>query len=124
MIYADLCNQCVPQPRLASHGQHSCSLTSGAFPKTILQFQKWQSCKRSADLRIQPRIAQQFCQDHRSHNYLLVGKGSIQQLCIFAAFPLQECNPGAGVRRDHRSVFSSAAVRENRTLPRSARSRA
>ncbi len=46
---------------------------------------------------IELRIAQQFSQNHRGHNNQLVGRGSIQQVCILAALPLQEGDPGARV---------------------------
>ena len=60
----------------------------------------------------------------RNHYYLPVFERFVEQLRIVAKLTLQEGYPGACVSRNHRSVFSSADVREKRTLPRNWRSRA
>ena len=43
---------------------------------------------------------------------------------ILAFFAFEKSDPGAGIRRDHRSAFKSARLREKRTLPRRERKRA
>lgn len=124
MIYTDLCDQRVSQARFSPPGEDHRSQVACTFPKPISKLQQRQAGKRSPNPGIQLRIAQKLSQNHRGHNNQLIGKGAIQQVCIVTGLSLQECDPGARVGGDHRSVFSSAALRENRIFPRSARSRA
>jgi hypothetical protein len=113
MIYTSLCNQGVSQARLSSLSENSRSQDSCTFPETSLNVEQRQAGKRLRHAWIQFGVAQQFREDHRNHNDQLVAKSTIQQVRIVTAVSLQECDPGARVRRDHRSVFNSAAVREN-----------
>src|ERR1700733_11959651 len=54
----------------------------------------------------------------------MILEGSVEQLNVFASFSFEVCDPSARICRDHRSSLSSSSVSENRTFPRSWRTRA
>ena len=76
-----------------------------------------------------PRFDPPVC--HAAPTLIFWDRAAVDRSCVvnnsfraLPAIPFEEGDPRAGIYRDHRSAFNSAAVREKRTLPRSWRSRA
>src|SRR5260370_42039803 len=75
-------------------------------------------------MRRKARVTQEFREDNGHHYHLAIFQGAIEQLYVLTTAAFEKGNPTTCVSSDHRSAFSSARVREKRTLPRSLRRRA
>jgi hypothetical protein len=63
------------------------------------------------DLQRELRIAQHLGEHSRHYQHRPVLERPVETICVVAAVPLQESDPGARVDGDHRSAFSSVKVR-------------
>jgi hypothetical protein len=70
-----------------------------------------------SDVGMEFRLTEDLGQDRWRHQHLPVFEGTIENGNIRTRVVLQERHPRARVRGNHRSAFSSATLRENRTLP-------
>ena len=117
MIDAALCDQGVTEPRLAAlfenlGSQGACALTIAWLDSDQRYF--GQGLRQNG---WKLWMAQDFSEYNRDHQHLGVPERPVQHGRVFAWISFKERDPGAGISRDHRSVFNSATVLEKRTLP-------
>ncbi len=123
-IQTTLRDQRISQPRLAALAQHFCSQFSSSTPVALCNLDCRELRQGFRHLLVNLWVAQQLRQHRRHHQHLPVNQCSIEKLHVLASSAFQKCHPSAGVRRNHRSVFNSAALLLNLTVPRISRSRA
>src|SRR5260221_13188663 len=123
-VEAALGDEGVAETRLSTGRQPPCPQLTGTLPVAIGDIDQRQVYQARRDVRIQPRIAEELRQHNGWHEHVPVLERVVERRHVVTPVALQECDPGAGIGRDHRSAFSWDAVRENRTLPRIPRSRA
>jgi hypothetical protein len=101
MIETELCDQCVAKPGAAAFRENLGSQCAGSLPEAQLRLNQGNIQQRLFELKRKFGIAQEFREDRRHHEYLIVSQNPVQQVCVLTLFALEECDPGAGVGGDH-----------------------
>jgi len=124
LVDTGLGNQRISETRFATFCKHSSPQRSRPLPITRCDLDQRYFRNYFNNTGRKIRVTQQFCKYNGHHDYVPIFQGAIEQLYILSTVPCKKGDPTTRVGRDHRSSFSSATVREKRTLPRSLRRRA